>query len=59
MIQGGAIETPGYVLGLPTGQAAGSAQFPANVAAGDEDPQTVENWLRGLVYGPAPKHPAR
>ena len=53
-----AIEAPGYVLGLPTGQVAGSAQFLANVAGVDEDPQTLADWLRGLIYGPAPKHPA-
>ncbi len=52
-----AIEAPGYVLGLPTGQAAGSAQFLANVAGGQENPQTVADWFRGLVYGPAPKRP--
>ncbi len=49
-----AIEAPGYVLGLPTGQLAGSAQFLANVAGGDEDPQTTADWLKGLIYGPAP-----
>jgi hypothetical protein len=52
-----AIEAPGYVLGLPTGQAAWTAQFLANVANGDEDPHTTADWLRGLIYGPAPKHP--
>jgi hypothetical protein len=52
-----AIDVPGYVLGLPTGQAAGTAQFLANVASGNEDPQTTADWLRGLIYGPAPKHP--
>ena len=31
----------------------------ANVAGGDEDPQTVAEWMRGLIYGPAPKHLAR
>jgi hypothetical protein len=47
-----AIETPGYVLGLPTGQAAGTAQFLADVAGGKEDPQDVQDWLRGVIYGP-------
>ena len=47
-----AVETPGYILGLPTGQAAGTAQFLADVADGQEDPQGVQEWLRGVIYGP-------
>jgi len=47
-----AVETPGYILGLPTGQAAGTAQFLADVADGQEDPQSVQDWLRGVIYGP-------
>jgi hypothetical protein len=42
-----AVETPGYALGLPTGQAAGTAQFLADVADGQEDLQGVQDWLRG------------
>jgi hypothetical protein len=44
-----AVETPGYILGLPTGQAAGTAQFLADVADGQEDPQGVQDWLRGVI----------
>lgn len=50
-----AIEAPGYVLGLPTGQAAGTAQFLKDVASGKEDPQGVTDWLRGVIYGPQKK----
>ncbi len=50
-----AIETPGYVFGLPTGQAAGAGQFLWDVMRGDEDPHGVGEWLQGVMYGPAPK----
>ncbi len=50
-----AIETPGYFLGLPTGQAAGAGQFLWDVMRGDEDPQGVSEWLHGIMYGPPPK----
>ena len=54
-----AIQTPGYVFGLPTGQAAGTAQFLSDVAGGEEDPQSVADWMRGVTFGPAPKRVAR
>jgi len=50
-----AIETPGYFLGLPTGQAASAGQFLWDVWHGDEDPQGVAEWMHGIMYGPAPK----
>ncbi len=50
-----AITAPGYVLGLPTGQSAGTAQFLWDVMQGTEDPQGLGDWRRGLMYGPAPK----
>jgi hypothetical protein len=46
------VETQGYILGLPTGQAAVTAQFLTDVADGQEDPQGVQDWLRGVIYGP-------
>ena len=49
-----AIETPGYFLGLPTGQAAGAGQFLWDTWHGDEDPHGVAEWTRGVMYGPAP-----
>ena len=50
-----AIETPGYFLGLPTGQAAGAGQFLWDAWNGDENPQSAGDWLRGVMYGPAPR----
>ncbi len=54
-----AITAPGYVFGLPTGQAAGTAQFLSDVAGGQEDPQSVADWMRGITFGSAPKKAAR
>ena len=51
-----AVEVPGYVFGLPTGQAAGTVQFLHDVAAGNQEPASVSDFLRGVVYGPPPKH---
>ena len=48
-----AIETPGYVLGLPTGQIAEGAQFLWDVNDGKENPQDTQEWLHGLMYGTA------
>lgn len=50
-----AIEAPGCLFGLPTGQAAGGAQFLWDVWQGQEDPQGIADWRRGLMYGPAVK----
>jgi hypothetical protein len=47
-----AIETPGYIFGLPTGQASGAGQYLWDVWRGDEDPEGVADFLRGLMYGP-------
>ena len=54
-----AIRAPGYVFGLPTGQAVGTAQFLADVAGGQEDPQSVAGWWRGITFGPAPRKATR
>lgn len=48
-----AITTPGYFLGLPTGQAAGAGQFLWDVWNGDQDPKSAGEWLHGVMYGPA------
>ena len=53
-----AIETPGYFLGLPTGQAAGAAQYLWDVMRGEQDPQGVSDWLHGIMYGPPPRKEA-
>jgi hypothetical protein len=44
-----AAEMPGYILGLPTDQAAGAAQFLADVADGQD--QGVQDWRCGVIYG--------
>lgn len=50
-----AIETPGYILDLPLGQAASTSQFLWDVWDGKENPQDVKEWIHGIVYGPAKK----
>jgi hypothetical protein len=50
-----AIEAPGYVFGLPLGQASGAGQYLWDVWKGDEDPDGVTDFLRGLMYGPKPE----
>ena len=54
-----AITAPGYAFGLPTGQAAGTAQFLSDVAGGQEDPRSLSDWMRGITFGPAPRKAAR
>lgn len=46
-----AVETTGYVTRLPVGQVSNAAQFVADWANGDVDPQTVGDWLKGLQTG--------
>jgi hypothetical protein len=46
-----AIETPGYFLGLPTGQAAQTGQFLHDVWTGQQQPETVSEWYQGLTKG--------
>jgi hypothetical protein len=50
-----AIETPGYFLGLPTGQAGQTAQFLWDVSEGDADPETMADWYSGLTKGRMPE----
>ena len=54
-----AVTAPGYVFGLPTGQAAGTAQFLSDVAGGEESPQSMGDWARGLTFGPTAKRTVR
>lgn len=49
------IETPGYFLGLPTGQAGATGQFLWDYSNGDVDPQTVNDWYWGLTKGKMPE----
>lgn len=57
-----AIETPGYILGLPTGQASGSVQYLWDLMQGTEEPEgegPVErtfDFMHRLMTGPKPKH---
>lgn len=50
-----AIETPGYVFGLPTGQGGATVQYLWDLWNGDESADGVTDFLRGLMYGPKPK----
>lgn len=46
-----ALETSGYVFGLPTGQVGATAQFLWDTSTGKQDPETISDWFKGLVYG--------
>jgi hypothetical protein len=46
-----ALQTSGYVFGLPLGQGGQTAQFLYNVHTGDEQPDGMVEWLKGLTFG--------
>lgn len=46
-----AIETPGYFLALPTGQASQTGQFIWDVNRGHQNPETFNDWYWGLTKG--------
>jgi len=46
------IQTPGYLIGLPTGQIASSSQYIYDVFNGDQEPEHVGEFLFGLMKGP-------
>jgi hypothetical protein len=46
-----AVETPGFFLGLPTGQVAQTSQFLYDVNQGSQDPQVASDWYQGLTKG--------
>jgi hypothetical protein len=50
------ITTTGYVFGLPTGQAASASQFLWDVQTGQQHPEDVADWWRGLIHGDMKKH---
>lgn len=51
-----AISTMGYLTALPTGQLATTTQFLYDALWSKKaNPQTVTDWMKGLVYGPPPK----
>jgi hypothetical protein len=51
-----AVESAGYVFGLPTGQPAGTAQYLWDLLNDKESPENLADFMRGVMYGPAPKH---
>ncbi|MDE2442283.1 MAG: hypothetical protein KGP14_14790, partial [Betaproteobacteria bacterium] len=50
------VTTSGYVFGLPTGQAASVVQFLWDVAHGQQNPQELADWWRGIIHGDMRKH---
>ncbi|WP_017773850.1 hypothetical protein [Paraburkholderia kururiensis] len=46
-----AVQTAGYVFGLPTGQLSNAGQFLWDVIDGEQQPKDVQDWLHGVVYG--------
>lgn len=46
-----ALEATGYATGLIPGQLATAAQFLVDVGHGDQDPESVGDWYRGLTRG--------
>lgn len=49
------LEATGYLTGLVPGQVASAAQFFVDVGNGDQDPETVADWYRGITTGKADK----
>lgn len=45
------ITTAGYVLGLPLGQPASTAQFLWDVTEGRQQPQDAADWWHGIIHG--------
>jgi hypothetical protein len=45
------LEATGYVTGVVPGQAATAAQFLVDIGYGEQDPQTIGEWLEGLQKG--------
>lgn len=46
-----ALETSGYVFGLPTGQVGSTTQFLWDVSTGRQSPEDIADWFKGLIYG--------
>jgi len=47
-----AIQTPGYFVGLPTGQPSSTVQYLFDMIDGDQNPENVGEFLYGLAKGP-------
>lgn len=50
-----ALEGIGYMTGLVPGQIATSTQFLVDVGKGEQDPETVSEWMKGLAKGKIPE----
>lgn len=50
-----ALEFVGYTTGMVPGQIAASSQFLVDVADGDADPETAEDWYAGMTKGRLPE----
>lgn len=48
-----AIEAPGYIFGLPTGQVGSTAQFLWDLHTGNQTAESAGEWYRGLLTGKA------
>lgn len=46
-----AIEVPGYIFGLPTGQVGNTVQFLWDTRTGRQDLDGAADWFKRLVYG--------
>ena len=46
-----AAQTAGYVFGIPTAQPAATTKFLWDVMQGDQDPQDIKEWYRGVLTG--------
>lgn len=46
-----ALETTGYVFGLPMGQVGNTTQFLWDVNSGRQSPEDIADWFKGLVWG--------
>jgi hypothetical protein len=51
-----AIQSAGYVYGLPLGQASNTGQFLWDVVDGTQQPQDMADWWRGISHGDMKKH---
>lgn len=46
-----AMTEAGYILNLPLGQIGSTTQFLSDVWTGEQDPQDIADWWRGIVHG--------
>ncbi|MFM0513099.1 hypothetical protein [Paraburkholderia sp. RL17-373-BIF-A] len=51
-----AVQAAGYAFGLPVGQATTTGRFLWDAGDGQQRPQDLSDWFRGLVFGRAEPH---